>query len=95
MNRKTIIHCTALLLLTACSGTASQGSTDANGHSASVMEQVSSNGATADDNSSAALYVGKKFVVGWRHVKLNRKPTDYIEEFYREYDEIIYLKQLN
>lgn len=40
-------------------------------------------------------YVGKKFRVGWRHVKLTRQPADYIEEFYSEYDEIIYLKQLN
>jgi len=40
-------------------------------------------------------YVGKKFQVGWRHVKLTRQPTDFLEEFYREYDEIIYLKKLN
>lgn len=40
-------------------------------------------------------YVGKKFTVGWRRVQLTKEPTDYMEEFYREFDEIIYLKQLN
>lgn len=44
---------------------------------------------------SNSKYVGKKFIVGWRNVKLTHKPTDYIEEYYQQYDEIVYLKQLN
>ncbi len=40
-------------------------------------------------------YVGKKFIVGWRNVKMTNSPADFIEELYEQYDEIIYLKQLN
>lgn len=52
----------------------------------------------SDENGgyeSNPTYVGKKFTVGWRRVKSTKKPTDFIEELYQEFDEIIYLKQLN
>jgi hypothetical protein len=38
------------------------------------------------------LYANKKFLVYWRHLVLQRKPQDSIEDFYKEYDEIIYLE---
>jgi len=40
-------------------------------------------------------YVNKKFRVVWRTIKLKNKPKDEMEFYYQEYDEIIYLKQLN
>ena len=52
----------------------------------------------SDENGgyiSNPKYVGKKFTVGWRRVKSTKKPADFIEELYQEFDEIIYLKQLD
>lgn len=40
-------------------------------------------------------YVNKSFRVVWRTIKLNHKPQDEMEMYYEEYDEIIYLKQLD
>jgi hypothetical protein len=40
-------------------------------------------------------YLNKTFRVVWRTIKLNHKPKDEIEMYYEEYDEIIYLKQLD
>jgi hypothetical protein len=31
----------------------------------------------------------------WRTIKLNHKPKDEMEMYYEEYDEIIYLKQID
>ena len=39
-------------------------------------------------------YLNKSFRVVWRTVKLNKEPSDIIETYYQEYDEIIYLKLL-
>ena len=38
-------------------------------------------------------YANKTFLVYWRHLVLQRKPQDSIEDFYKEYDEIIYLEE--
>ena len=40
-------------------------------------------------------YLNKTFRVVWRTLKLKNKPKDEIEMYYEEYDEIIYLKQIN
>lgn len=40
-------------------------------------------------------YLNKNFRVVWRTIKLKNKPKDEIEMYYEEYDEIIYLKQIN
>ena len=40
-------------------------------------------------------YANKTFRVVWRTIKLNHKPQDEMEMYYEEYDEIIYLKQLD
>ena len=40
-------------------------------------------------------YLNKNFRVVWRTLKLKHKPKDEIEMYYEEYDEIIYLKQIN
>jgi hypothetical protein len=52
----------------------------------------------SDDNGGYETnkkYVNKTFRVVWRTVKLNHKPKDEMEMYYEEYDEIIYLKQLD
>jgi hypothetical protein len=40
-------------------------------------------------------YLNKTFRVVWRTIQLKHKPKDEIEMYYEEYDEIIYLKQLD
>ena len=40
-------------------------------------------------------YLNKTFRVVWRTLKLKNKPKDEMEMYYEEYDEIIYLKQIN
>lgn len=39
-------------------------------------------------------FVNKKFAVVWRTLKLNRQPNDEMEMYYREYNEMLYLKLL-
>jgi len=40
-------------------------------------------------------YLNKTFRVVWRTIQLKHKPKNDIEMYYEEYDEIIYLKQLD
>jgi hypothetical protein len=52
----------------------------------------------SDDNGGYETnkkYANKTFRVVWRTIKLNHKPQDEMEMYYEEYDEIIYLKQLD
>jgi hypothetical protein len=52
----------------------------------------------SDDNGGYETnkkYANKTFRVVWRTIQLKHKPKDEIEMYYEEYDEIIYLKQLD
>ena len=40
-------------------------------------------------------YVNKNFRVVWRTLKMKNKPRDEIDWYYEEYDQIIYLKEIN
>jgi hypothetical protein len=40
-------------------------------------------------------FVNKTFRVVWRTIKLKQKPKDIMDMYYEQYDEIIYLKQLD
>jgi hypothetical protein len=59
------------------------------------LEQGASNPEDEDGYEANKKYINKNFRVVWRTVKLNHPPKDEMEMYYEEYNEIIYLKQID
>jgi hypothetical protein len=59
------------------------------------LEMGATNPDDEDGYEANKKYVNKNFRVVWRTLKLNHKPKDEMEIYYEEYDQIIYLKQVD
>jgi hypothetical protein len=69
---------------------------DFNGNITKVeLDKDASNPDDEDGYEANRKYVNKRFRVVWRTLKLKNKPKTEMEMYYEEFDEIIYLKQVN
>ena len=59
------------------------------------LEKGTTNPEDEDGYEANKKYVDKNFRVVWRTIKLKNEPTNEMEMYYEEFDQIIYLKQMN